>query len=238
MVVLTGDTHRDFGRIFDFCEEYGVTKEDVLVILGDAGINYYLDDSDDLLKQELSQLDITLLCVHGNHEERPFEIDTYTEREWRGGLVYVEPEFPSLLFAKDGEIYRFGSKTAVVIGGAYSVDKYSRLLAGAPWFPGEQPDETIRSYVEAQLAQAGWRVDYVFSHAAPLQYEPRHAFLPGINQALVDKSTEIWLDSIERRLHYKRWFCGHYHIDDQVGPVRILQDDFLELDDGDLWEKE
>lgn len=231
MIVLTSDTHRDFERIFDFCAEYGTVKKDILIILGDAGINYCLDDSDDMLKQDLSRLDVTLLCVHGNHEERPFEIDTYTEQEWHGGLAYVEPDYPNLLFAKDGEIYRLGGKKAVAIGGAYSVDKYARLRRGAPWFPGEQPDKAIRAYVEAKLEQVNWQVDYVFSHAAPLQYEPRHAFLPGIDQSLVDKSTEKWLDSIERRLRYDRWFCGHYHIDDQEGPVRIVQNEFLELDD-------
>ena len=52
MVILTDDTHRDFSRIFDFCEEYDTTPEDILVILGDAGINYFLDDSDRRLKQE------------------------------------------------------------------------------------------------------------------------------------------------------------------------------------------
>lgn len=66
--------------------------------------------------------------------------------------------------------------------------------------------------------------------------EPRHAFLPGLDQSLVDKSTEQWLDSIERRLRYERWFCGHYHIDDQEGPVRIVHNDFLELDDENMWE--
>lgn len=27
------------------------------------------------------------------------------ERLWRGGIVYVEDEFPNLLFARDGEVY-------------------------------------------------------------------------------------------------------------------------------------
>lgn len=87
MIVLTGDTHRDFARIFEFCEEYGTTRDDILVILGDAGINYCLDESDEALKRELSQLEVTLLCVHGNHEERPFEILSYEEVEWHGGLA-------------------------------------------------------------------------------------------------------------------------------------------------------
>lgn len=116
------------------------------------------------------------------------------------------------------------------------MDKYARLRSGALWFPNEQPDDAIKAYVEAQLTRADWQVDYVFSHAAPLQCEPRHAFLPGLDQSLVDKSTEQWLDSIERRLRCERWFCVHYHIDDQEGPVRIVHNDFLELDDENLRE--
>lgn len=46
MIYITGDTHRDFGRIIDFCEENETTKDDILIILGDAGINYFLDSSD------------------------------------------------------------------------------------------------------------------------------------------------------------------------------------------------
>lgn len=230
MVILTGDTHRDFARIFEFCEEYDVTRDDVLVILGDAGINYCLDQSDEALKRELSELEVTLLCVHGNHEERPSEILSYEEVEWRGGLAYAEPEFPNLLFAKDGEIYDLEGRTAMAIGGAYSVDKYYRLANRLPWFESEQPDDAIKSFVEAQLDRAGWQVDYIFSHAAPLSFEPRHAFIPGLKQSLVDKSTEQWLDGILRRVRCDGWFCGHYHIDDQLGPVRILYNEFLELD--------
>lgn len=237
MIVLTGDTHRDFDRIEVFCEENCTTKDDILIILGDVGINYFLDESDENLKRWLSGLPITFFCVHGNHEERPFNIGTYKEQPWHGGLVYVEPEFPSLLFAKDGEIYDFGGKKAVVLGGAYSVDKFARLYYGAPWFPDEQPDEEIKRYAKAKLEKAGWRVDYVLSHAAPLQYEPRHAFIPGLDQNTVDKSTEEWLGSIEKRLTYEKWFCGHYHIDDQEGPIRIVQDEFIELDAGGLWDE-
>ena len=64
MVVLTGDTHGDFGRIGDYCEENQTTTDDVMIILGDAGINYYLDERDDLLKEQLTCLPITLFCIH------------------------------------------------------------------------------------------------------------------------------------------------------------------------------
>ena len=68
---ITGDTHRDFERIAEFCYDNVTTKEDVMIILGDAGINYWCDVSDKILKEMLSEMDITLLCIHGNHEERP-----------------------------------------------------------------------------------------------------------------------------------------------------------------------
>lgn len=139
---ITGDTHGDFRRIEQFCLENDTTVEDVMIILGDAGINYHLDSRDNELKEELSQLDITLFCIHGNHEARPWEAGDYDEKEWNGGIVYVEEQYPNLLFAKDGEIYYFNGRSVIVIGGAYSVDKYYRLNNGLMWFDTEQPDKT------------------------------------------------------------------------------------------------
>lgn len=127
MIYLTGDTHRDFDRVFDFCADNDTTTDDVLIILGDAGINFFLDDRDRELKKWLSTLEVTLFCIHGNHEERPFMVDSYVEKEWNGGVVFYEEEFPKLLFAKDGEIYDFEGRKAIAIGGAYSVDKFRRL---------------------------------------------------------------------------------------------------------------
>lgn len=50
MIYITGDTHRDFERIRDFCDEIGTSKEDIMIVLGDAMINYYLDENDIWLK--------------------------------------------------------------------------------------------------------------------------------------------------------------------------------------------
>ena len=227
-VYLTGDTHRDFARIFEFCEEYNTTVEDILVILGDAGINIRCDFRDTELKQELAELPITLLCVHGNHEERPFELG-YEEMEWHGGRVYFEEEFPNLLFAKDGEIYDFDGKKAIVIGGAYSIDKYYRLRYGLPWFQSELPTDEIKDYVEAQLEKCDWKVDYVFTHTVPVEYEPVWAFLPGVDQSKVDKTMEYWLQEIADRLEFEGWYAGHYHVESQDGPVRIMFNDYEKL---------
>lgn len=84
-------------------------------------------------------------------------------------------------------------------------------------------------YVEAQLERCNWSVDYVFSHTVPIQYEPTWAFLPGVNQAMVDKSMEKWLQKIAEKLEFVEWFAGHYHVESQEGPIRIMFQEFLEL---------
>jgi len=224
MIYITGDTHRRFSGIAAFCEKHKTTKQDIMIILGDAGINFFSGRCDDYKDVEVKRkieetLPITLFCIHGNHEQRPFAIPTYEEYVLDGdmkGIVYREKEFPSILFAKDGEIYDILGQKAVVIGGAYSIDKYYRLMFGHPWFDTEQPSDEIKEYVEEQLEKEDWAVDYVFSHTAPKKYEPTESFSDDIDQSRIDKSTEEWLDKIEEKLDYQSWYCGHYHIEKDI----------------------
>jgi 3-oxoacid CoA-transferase subunit A len=229
MIYLTGDTHRDFARVETFCKKADTTKDDTLIILGDAGINYFGGEKDRAVKRLLAELPITLFCVHGNHEQRPENLG-YGETLWNGGVVYTEPEFPSLLFAKDGEVYELAGKRCVVIGGAYSVDKPYRLARNWGWWPDEQPSEEIRQRVEKRLYAENWEIDAVLSHTCPLKYEPREVFLKGIPQDGVDKSTEEWLDGIENRLDYREWYCGHYHTSKVVDRLRFMFTDFITLE--------
>ncbi len=233
-VYITGDTHRNFQRIHDFCQLKKTCINDSIIILGDAGINFYLNKSDIFLKKSLSDCPITLFCIHGNHEERPFLISTYTEMTWHGGIVYYEEKYPNLLFAKDGEIYDFYGKKCIVIGGAYSIDKAYRLEHDAPWFPSEQPSSEIKTYVENQLDSMNWAVDYVFSHTIAKSYEPTWSFKGKLPESLLDKSTELWLDDIDRKLTYTRWFAGHYHVDDLSPNIRLMFKHIINLDAHDV----
>lgn len=127
MFYITGDTHGSFNRIEEFCNKVSTNKEDVLIILGDAGINFLGDYRDIAKKQHLESLPITVFCIYGNHEQRPNHFEYYQEKEWNDGTVFVEEEYPHILFAKDGEIFQLAGKSIIAIGGAYSIDKYVRL---------------------------------------------------------------------------------------------------------------
>ena len=74
-------------------------------------------------KDQLAQVPITFFCLHGNHEMRPSEALGYELAEYHGGKVWMQPAYPNILFAIDGEVYDFNGNSCIVIGGAYSVDK-------------------------------------------------------------------------------------------------------------------
>ena len=146
--------------------------------------------------------------------------------------MFYEEEYPSILFAKDGEIFELNGKQTVVMGGAYSIDKAIRIAYGWGWWEDEQPSEEIKAYVERQLEKHDWKVDVVLSHTTPLKYEPVEVFMSGVDQSRVDKSTEIWLDYIEERLSYEKWYCGHYHTEKKIDKLEIMFENFDEFCSG------
>ena len=223
MIYITGDKHADFREVFYFCYANETTLDDILIVLGDAGINYYANDKDNELKNSLKDhYPITLFCIHGNHEERPENIKTYKTKKFHDGIVYYEEDYPNILFAKDGEIYNFNNKKVLVIGGAYSVDKYFRLARGYNWYESEQPSDETKNKVKSVLKDLDNKVDIILSHTCPYKYLPREMFLEGIDQSTVDNSTEYFLDEIEESTDYNLWYCGHYHTDKKIDKIIFM----------------
>ena len=223
MIYFTGDIHGEVFRVSEMIQRHKITSDDTIDLLGDVGMNYYGNRRGDRRrKKRMNQLGVSILCIHGNHEMRPDTIASYQETEWNGGIVYVEEEYPNLLFAKDGEVYNLEGTKAIAIGGAYSVDKWYRLQCDLNWFADEQPSEEIKKRVENKLASLGWRIDAVLMHTCPARYIPTEAFIPGLDQSKVDNNTELWLDSIAERLDYTSWYCGHWHIDKRIDKMHFL----------------
>ena len=221
-IYITGDVHGDFSELQQWCSTMKPRKKDIIVILGDVALNYFGDDRDFQRKKLVNAFGPEIFCIHGNHEMRPENADGYNLIDWHGGKAWIQPEFPNLIFAKDGEIYELAGKNVIVLGGAYSVDKQIRILRGYHWFQNEQPSNEIKRFAEKKLADADWKIDAVFSHTCPYKYRPLEAMLHGLDQSKVDTSTEEWLDQIENRLDYQKWYCGHWHINKRIDKMEFL----------------
>lgn len=249
---ITGDKHGDFSEVVKFCKENNLRKNDVIVVLGDSGFNYFGDERDNKLKARVSALNVKVLSIHGNKENRPQNISTYGIRTFLGGTVYYEPKYPNLLFAKDGEVYNFNGREFMVIGGAHSVDKVRCLEEGLPYWEDEMPDEAVKNTVEAKLSERENKIYGFLTHTCPISCIPTEMFLSTRRAATsnnkkskakssifhrirsirgknieypldIDRSMEEWLEELKEKTDYTKWYCGHYHVDKEINNISMMK---------------
>lgn len=218
---VTGDTHSDFSRFYKL--NNAVPEDEVwgVIILGDAGLNFWLNKKDQKNKYRICDKypKLKFFCVRGNHEARPEDVEgmeeIFDEDMWN--WVYYEPQYPNIRYLKDGRDYLIGGQYhALVCGGAYSIDKYWRLECQAMgsyagWFPDEQLSKEEKQEITNQVK--GKKFDFIFSHTCPLSFQPTDLFLPYIDQSTVDNSMEIWLEELKDQVQWTSWCFGHYHED-------------------------
>ena len=231
-LIFTGDMHGGFAAITRIINIQRNTpeykpEETMIVVLGDTGLNYWLNNTDKKYKKLLNSMNYHIYCVRGNHEQRPEFIDSMTliNDENVNNVVYVEEAFPNIRYFVDGKIYNLLGYKCLVVGGAYSVDKWYRLARAGyskdeaetadPKQCGWFKDECLTAAEMAAIMEKvkGESVDFVLSHTCPLSWEPTDLFLNGIDQSTVDKSMEVWLDELKDNVKWKYWLFGHYHAD-------------------------
>ena len=220
-IYILGDIHGDYHPIHNLINTINSNEINTIILLGDAGLNYFFNHRDIETKRKINKYSINIFIIRGNHEERPSVCMENNPDQWHiekywNNLVYVENDFPFIKYALDLPA-KYEIPTAqgesiktLVLPGAYSVDKYYRIANNWSWFPQEQCNETEMGH-GTTLAKKLDTWDLVLSHTCPVIYEPTDLFLPTINQSTVDKTTERWLGEIEYNLNYKLWCWGHYH---------------------------
>ena len=243
-IFLMADPHGSWKPIRDFYQRNpkiakaaARNQENVLILLGDAGLNFFFNHRDEEFKTKLGKYPFTYFVIRGNHEERPSICsekypDKWHLEEYFDGLVWVENDYPYIKYAMDYmSVYNIPYKQdyidpekpenddievtisakTLVIPGAYSVDKYHRLQMGWSWFENEQLSQEEMEIGFELLNLNNWKFDLVLSHTCPICYEPTDLFISSVNQSMVDKSMERYLGRIEYQLDYKLWVFGHFH---------------------------
>lgn len=217
---IMGDIHGSYVPIENFIRRNEDTinfspETDLMILLGDVGLNYYKNERDVKIKKKINKYPFTYFCIRGNHEARPSICAAENPKEWEapylGGPVWIEKRFPNIIYAMDCPcIYNINGYKTLVIPGAYSVDKYYRINNGWNWFEDEQltPEEMD---LGRKLIETNPAVDLVLSHTCPSIYIPTDLFLSFVDQSTVDNTMERYLGEIEYTLDYKWWLWGHYH---------------------------
>lgn len=212
-VYVTGDIHGglDMQKLRDWELGDSLTSDDYLIVAGDFGFpwNFSAEECADIVW--LESRPYTVLFVDGNHErfdhwaERPVEL-------WHGGLTQHLSDTSPIRRLTRGEVFELDGSTIFTMGGATSVDREYRVPYSS-WWPQELPDKRDFDTARARLDEVGWKVDCVITHTcATRMISPTLYPDPGWERPDVDRLTGF-LDELEDRLDYKRWYYGHFHRD-------------------------
>lgn len=236
---VTGDTHGDFSRFYKLNE--AVPEDEVwgVIILGDAGLNFWLNKRDKKNKYRICDKysKLRFYCVRGNHEARPEDIEGMAEMfdkdMWN--WVYYEPQYPNIRYLKDGVEYLIGGKySALVCGGSYSIDKWYRLERQSMgyysgWFANEQLSKEEMENIIKTFKNKSF--DLILAHTCPLSYQPTDLFLSFIDQSKVDNSMELWFEDLIQQIEFNKFLFGHYHQDRIINEkARMFYSDIINLE--------
>lgn len=189
MIYTTGDTHGNFERFREeyFPEQTSMTKDDYVIVCGDFGGVWDGGKQEQKRLDRLEQLPFTLLFVSGNHENFDL-LAEYPVEDWNGGKIQrIRPHVIHLL---RGQVFQLQGHSFFTMGGGKSHDIEDGILSpfaedfreqylyyrsiGAQfrvnhysWWKEEMPSQGEYQEAEKALGQAGWKVDYIVTHAAP-----------------------------------------------------------------------
>ena len=197
----------------NFPEQMALSKEDILIQLGDFGLVWELFGENPSQEQWLDWIasrNYTTAVVLGNHENYDIlETLPYTTK-WGNDVQYLERETGTIYFLKRGGVYEINGKKILAIGGAKSIDKGARI-EGLSWWSQEILSESEMEYTMEQIDKHDRKFDYVFSHTCPQNVMTD--FLPHGSYVKFYDPVSEFLDEIENLIEYKEWHFGHLHND-------------------------
>lgn len=156
-------------------------EETAVIILGDAGFNFWLNGTDKKYKKLACAYGYTIYCVRGNHEERPENLGYALEYDENvKNMVYVDAHCANIRYFVDGNEYNINGHSILVIGGAYSVDKWLSLARAGyspkeaniadpkkcGWFKDEQLTPMEMGSIWDKVSEQSY--DFIFTHTCPL----------------------------------------------------------------------
>lgn len=230
-VFLTGDCHGCFDKLYRFQEEMSdLTKEDIVIVLGDFGGLWSGSASEQEALDRLNQLPFTLCFVDGNHENHDL-LETFPVKMWNHGKIH---EIRSHIYhLMRGQVFILAGRKVFTFGGGLSRDIVHGVLdPDDPKFPIQVKEMNEKGWFYRILGQSYWTqelpseqemqeglknlkkhdhtVDYVLTHCAPTDLE-RHIL--AFSHPKEPDRLNRYLQNIAERTTFQKWYMGHYHTD-------------------------
>lgn len=227
MIFITGDTHGDFLRFNtkNFKEQKNLTREDYVIICGDFGGIWDDSKEEKYWLKWLSEKSFTILFVDGNHENYDL-LSNYPIQKWNGGNVHFIRD--NIIHLMRGQVFNINGFTFFSFGGGYSIDKNDRI-PNLSWWDKELPSCAEKNEGLNNLLKYNNKVDYILTHSAPIIYQKKLEKLNIIRLFGNFNELDKYLQQIYSIVRFKKWFLGHYHIEDEYNNMKILYKNIIKL---------
>lgn len=227
MIFITGDTHGniDFQKLDDFAiKNKNLTKDDYMIIAGDAGI-VWSEATLDVFSLMYSSLPFSILYIDGNHEN--FDILNSMDIEiWNGGKVHKITDH--IIHLMRGQVFNICGLKFFTMGGATSIDKYMRR-EHISWWSDENISSLDMKEAHENLEKVDYKVDIIVTHSCSEDC----LFYPNMRNKIYkfDAFRENKdLMYFQEKADYKMWYFGHYHIDAKIDDKRrALYNDIIRI---------
>lgn len=219
---VVGDIHGEAKALTDIFSYYNI-KDCTIILLGDIGIWRYRDYKRYRCLDEYGKNNnVIIYCFRGNHDNPSFfmhsnESSPIVKRFWN--------KFTNFKVIPDLTVIEINNSKGIVIGGGLSIDRSIRrsfqyqyrnnsnsIYKNNDWWKNEIIPNT--RFIEGKF-------DFILSHVGPrptkihplnekncgffkLDYELKDAIETEINH----------LEEIQRQFQPKKWWFGHFHIND------------------------
>ena len=211
-IILTGDIHGNIDRILKIPDE-NLTKNDVVIILGDFGVIWSPDDLyTEAILQRLAQKNFTVAFVDGNHENFPLINEMQEIKEWNGGRAGFLPY--GIIHLLRGEIYNINDRVIGVCGGANSIDKAWRIDGESWWKEEEITQEDVLNFTRNLKGRT--HLDMILSHDCPAEVSQIISKLYVTGPAFDVSPSQYCLEQIKQCIQFDKWYFGHWHINKEI----------------------
>ena len=146
-----------------------------------------------------------MLFVDGVHENFDL-LEEYEIEEWCGGKTHkISGKLRHLM---RGEVFEISEKKVFTFGGGEKSEDDSKSISAKCKPTPEDFERAINS-----LQKHNYEVDYIISYEPPTMITE---FL-ALNENVSDNLSH-YLDEINQKTDYERWFFGRHHIDKIIPP--------------------